>query len=232
MDVIIINSEIEEYAETIKKEIDNELYRIYSLNSFYHTPGTVYVLEQNDISKEEMILLQVVARLYFDVEKEDSLKDEILKLEENNRINDYKKVETLHNIRNENTYSLEYDNSYGGFQKEGREYFIYQPNTPTPWSNIIANEKFGTIVTNNGCGYTFFENSLEFKLTSWTNEMVINDKSEGIKINGKIFEPTSCTHGFGYSILEGEQEGFKTTLTEFIPTGEAVKIYLIEIENI
>ena len=99
MDVIIINSEIEEYAETIKKEIDNELYRIYSLNSFYHTPGTVYVLEQNDISKEEMILLQVVARLYFDVEKEDSLKDEILKLEENNRINDYKKVETLHKDR-------------------------------------------------------------------------------------------------------------------------------------
>lgn len=231
IDVIIINSEIEEYAETIKKEIDNELYRIYSLNSFYHTPGTVYVLEQKDISPDEMILLQVVSRLYFDVEKEDSLKDEILKLERNNKINDYKKVETLKNISQEKKYHLDYNNAYGGFKKEGSEYFIYNPNTPTPWSNIIANEKFGTIVTNNGCGYTFFENSLEFKLTSWTNEMVINDKSEGIKINGKIFEPTNCTHGFGYSILEGEQEDLKTTLTEFVPTDESVKLYLLEIEN-
>ena len=67
------------------------------------------------------------------------------------------------------------------------EYVIYNKDTPTPWSNIIANKNFGTIVTNNGCGYTYAYNSGEFKITSWTNEMVLNDKSEGIKINNSLF---------------------------------------------
>ena len=46
-----------------------------------------------------------------------------------------------------------------------------------PWSNIIANKNFGTIITNNGCGYTYAYNSGEFKITSWTNETVVNDKN-------------------------------------------------------
>src|SRR5699024_9627864 len=36
VDVMIINSESSQYAKIIKKEIDDELYRMYTLNSFYH----------------------------------------------------------------------------------------------------------------------------------------------------------------------------------------------------
>ena len=134
-------------------------------------------------------------------------------------------------IKQEQTEKLVFDNSYGGFKNHGKEYVIYNKNTPTPWSNIIANETFGTIVTNNGCGYTYAYNSGEFKISSWTNEMVVNDKSEGFKFNGKNFDPEKCTHGFGYSILESETEELKHEITEFVAKEDNVKIYLMKITN-
>ena len=79
---------------------------------------------------------------------------------------------------------MTFNNGYGGFKNNGREYVIYNKETPTPWSNIIANKNFGTIVTNNGCGFTYAYNSGEFKISSWSNEMLLNDRSEGFKING------------------------------------------------
>ena len=39
-------------------------------------------------------------------------------------------------------------NSYGGFTENGREYYIYNIATPLPWCNILANERFGTLISN------------------------------------------------------------------------------------
>lgn len=39
-------------------------------------------------------------------------------------------------------------NSYGGFNKQGNEYHILNVDTPLPWCNVMANEKFGTIISN------------------------------------------------------------------------------------
>ena len=126
---------------------------------------------------------------------------------------------------------LSLDNGYGGFKSNGREYVIYNKNTPMPWSNVIANENFGTIITNNGCGYTYAYNSGEFKISSWTNETVINDQSEGFTFNGKRFDPEKCTHGFGYSILESETKELKHEITEFVASKDTVKIYLMKLKN-
>lgn len=128
-------------------------------------------------------------------------------------------------------YSLDYKTDFGGFTRNGNEYVIYNRNTPTPWSNVIANSTMGTIITNNGCGYTFAYNSGEFKITSWTNDMVTNDKSEGIKVNGEIFDPTVCRHGFGYSVLESETSKLKQELTEFVATEDNVKFFLFKMTN-
>ena len=39
-------------------------------------------------------------------------------------------------------------NSYGGFNESGTEYNIYNIDTPVPWCNILANERFGTLISN------------------------------------------------------------------------------------
>ncbi len=231
VDIIIVNAENEQYAEIIKKEIDDELYRIYTLNSFYHTPGSVKVISSSDINEEEMILLNMVSRLNFDVYDHKSLKDKVFEIQKHNSIST-----TVKNLLDENNpveleSRLTCNNSFGGFRSKGSEYVIYDASTPTPWSNVIASKNFGTIVTNNGCGYTYAYNSGEFKITSWSNEMVVNDTSEGIKINGKIFNPTKCIHGFGYSILESSNDEFSKSLTEFVALEDTVKFYVLKIKN-
>lgn len=232
VDVIIINNEANnQYAKMIKKEIDDELYRIYTLNSFYHTPGGVTVISKDNITREERSLLDMVPRLRFVIDNHITLKEAVENLQKNNKINDYPIYPIEENIAIEQKEKLKYDNGFGGFKNNGKEYVIYNKKTPTPWSNVIANKTFGTIITNNGCGYTYAFNSGEFKISSWTNDTVINDKSEGFKFNGNMFEPEKCTHGFGYSILESETKELKHEVTEFVAVEDNVKIYLMKLTN-
>ena len=231
VDIVIINSESSQYAKIIKKEIEEEMYRMYTLNSFYHTPGSITVIDSNEITREERSLLNIVPRLRFVINNHETLKEAVLELQEKNKISDYSTSpieETLPVLTPER---LKFDNGFGGFKNSGREYVIYNKDTPAPWVNVIANKKFGTIITNNGCGFTYAYNSGEFKITSWTNEMIVNDKSEGFKFNGMTFDPTKCTHGFGYSILENETKDLKKEITEFVAVDDSVKIYLLKLTN-
>src|SRR4029077_698773 len=62
---------------------------------------------------------------------------------------------------------LRFDNGFGGFSADGREYVIrLQPSghggpnlPPRPWTNVIANEQAGFLVTERGAGYTWAGNS-------------------------------------------------------------------------
>ena len=231
VDIVIINSESSQYAKIIKKEIDDELYRMYTLNSFYHIPGSVTVVDGLELSREEKSLLYMVARLNFVIYDHHSLQEAVEELQKKNKVSDYHTAEIETHGEFRSREKLTFDNGYGGFKNHGREYVIYNPDTPAPWGNIIANKKFGTIITNNGCGYTYAYNSGEFKITSWTNDMVANDKSEGFKFNGRIFDPMKCIHGFGYSILESENDEVKKEITEFVAKEDTVKFYLVKLTN-
>ena len=231
VDVIIINKEKGQYADIIEKTVKEEKYRMYTLNSFYHTPGSITVINGSDITKEDQSLLDIVPRLRFIVDNHISLKEAVEDLQKNNTITEYQPVSREVNVNDDKKEKLILDNGYGGFKSNGKEYVIYNKNTPMPWSNVIANENFGTIITNNGCGYTYAYNSGEFKISSWTNETVINDQSEGFKFNGKLFDPEKCTHGFGYSVLESETDDFKHEITEFVAAEATAKIYLMKIKN-
>ncbi len=232
VDIIIINSENEEYANIIKKEIDDELFRIYTLNDFHHTPGSVTVIPAENINSEEMSLLKIVPRLTFDTNNHSSLKDCIDNLQRINRFNDYKIAKTEISLNEEiNKEEFDFFNEYGGFINNGTEYKTVNKNTPKPWINVIANKEFGTIITNNGCGFTYCYNSNEYKITSWTNDTVLNDKSEGIRINDELFDPVTCRHGFGYSVLESSSETLGKELTEFVAAEDNVKIYILKLTN-
>ena len=231
VDIIIVNNENTQYKKIIDKEIENELYRIYTVNSFYHTPGQVKVIDSENITREEKTLLNIVPRLKFIIKNHITLKDSVIELQKNNKITNYEKVIYEENIKVPVKDKLTFDNGYGGFIKSGKEYLIYNRNTPQPWSNVIANDTFGTVITNNGCGFTYAYNSGEYKITSWTNDVICNDKSEGFRFNGKTFDPDKCIHGFGYSILSSETKELKHSITEFVPLKDNIKIYLMELTN-
>ena len=140
---------------------------------------------------------------------------------------------------------LLYDNEYGGFSNDGKEYKIKikkNERTPMPWSHIMANDKFGTLITTNGGGYTWHGNSRENKLTAWSNDMIGDVASEIIYIKTKegVYTATpiaigdreyAITYGFGYAVYETEYEEIKQKLTTFIPKDGCEKINVLKLKN-
>ncbi len=232
IDVVIINREKDKYKPIIDRAIEQELYRIETLFDFGGTPGKVYVLDSDEVSTEEATLLRMVARISFNTETDNSFGESIEKMRAENKMLPFPERMIAHSkpakIKKE---GLEFYNEFGGFINDGKEYMVTDPHTPTPWSNVIANKNFGTIVTNNACGFTYAYNSQMFKVTSWTNDIVLNDKSEGIKIDGVLVDPSLARHGFGYSIFNNNTDEYSLNTTQFVSLDDTIKFYNCKIVN-
>jgi len=148
---------------------------------------------------------------------------------------------------------LPYFNGRGGFTPDGREYAIYlKPGdtTPAPWSNVMANPDFGTMVTESGLGFTWFGNSQMNRLTPWNNDPVSDEPSEVIYLRdqetGTCWSPTPAPirendayrarHGQGYTVYEHNSHSIGQELTVFVPvgqdgSGEPVKICRLRLRN-
>ena len=73
--------------------------------------------------------------------------------------------------------TLVFANGFGGFTPDGREFHV-SARPPAPWSNVIANERFGFIATDSGFGATWSENSYHNRLTPWSNDPIVDPPSE------------------------------------------------------
>jgi cyclic beta-1,2-glucan synthetase len=88
---------------------------------------------------------------------------------------------------------LAFDNGLGGFAPGSGDYVIrIDPgaHTPQPWSNVIANDRFGCVVTEAGGGFTWAVNSGENRLTPWSNDAVGDPPAEAVYLRDE--ETAAC----------------------------------------
>ncbi|MDP1821897.1 MAG: glucoamylase family protein [Archangium sp.] len=143
------------------------------------------------------------------------------------------------------------ENGLGGFSPDGREYVVVlegQRETPLPWSNVIANPHFGTLITASGAASTWSENSRENRLTHFANDPVTDPTAEALfvrdeedqKVWGATPAPLRRTsrsprwvirHGAGVSRFQRKANGFEQELTVFVATEAPVKLSLLSITN-
>jgi cyclic beta-1,2-glucan synthetase len=74
-------------------------------------------------------------------------------------------------------------NGFGGFTEDGRQYVVVLDggqHTSLPWSNVIANPDFGTIVSSSGATFTWSENSRQNCLTPYANDPIVDPTGEAI----------------------------------------------------
>ncbi|HMG20933.1 MAG TPA: glucoamylase family protein, partial [Kofleriaceae bacterium] len=88
-------------------------------------------------------------------------------------------------------------NGLGGFTQDGREYVITtsrDARTPAPWVNVLANPWFGSIVSESGSAYTWCENAHGYRLTPWHNDAVSDPSGEAMYLrdeaDGHVWSPT------------------------------------------
>lgn len=167
IDLVILNDEKKTYENYLQEEIQNAILD-RNLGYMQNISGGIYIIQGNIDKKSRRILeyranllinagLGSIGRQLKDFEEEylDNLK-EIPSDTASRNFEEEKQRAPL------DANELKYCNEYGGFSKDGTEYHIRvnkEERLPTVWSNIMANENFGTVVTEGMGGYTWYKNS-------------------------------------------------------------------------
>jgi cyclic beta-1,2-glucan synthetase len=213
-------------------------------------PGGVFVRRAEELSEDERVLLQTVARIVFS-DTSETLIEQVERRISAKRASDL--LEPVRPATAEAVYPLAareriFSNGLGGFTPDGHEYVVtLEPGqtTPAPWVNVIASPHIGTVVSESGSGYTWVENAHEFRLTTWHNDPLADSSGEALYIRdeetGAFWSPTPlpargtsgyvCRHGFGYSAFEHYQAGIVSELFTYVAMDAPVKFAVIKLRN-
>ena len=214
-------------------------------------PGGIFVRRAEQISDEDRILVQSVARAII-TDSRGTLTEQV-----NRRGAIEVRVPRVTPTKTYRADSLPMEvarddlllaNGIGGFAPDGREYVITMLQgrvTPAPWVNVLANAQFGTIVSESGVAYTWRENAHEFRLTPWHNDPVTDASGEALYLrdeeSGYFWSPTplpargtgsyTSRHGFGYSVFEHTEGGIHSELWVYVAIDAAVKFSVLKVAN-
>ncbi|MBC7203807.1 MAG: cyclic beta 1-2 glucan synthetase, partial [Pusillimonas sp.] len=217
-DLVIINEDFSGYRAVLQDLIMGVI-NAGPEAQVLNKPGGVFVRRGEELSEDERVLLQTVARIVFN-DSADTLIEYV-----DRRVAPERTPETLEPTQHADAESVSplaqrkriFNNGLGGFAVDGQEYIItLEPGqtTPAPWANVIASPYIGTVVSESGGAYTWVENAHEFRLTTWHNDPLSDISGEAFYIRdedtGAFWSPTPlpasgrtgyvCRHGFGYSV--------------------------------
>ncbi|MFA4901320.1 MAG: glucoamylase family protein [Desulfobaccales bacterium] len=216
-------------------------------------PGGIFVRPGEQISEEDRILFQTVARAII-TDSRGPLEDQ---LDRRGRLE-----VTVPPLTPTRTYRVEppstaeasrgdlmFFNGLGGFTPDGREYVITamdQKLTPAPWVNVLANPHFGTVISESGQAYTWSENAHEFRLTPWGNDPVSDASGEAFYLRdeetGHFWSPMplpsrgalpyASRHGFGYSVFEHTEDGISSEMWVYVALDAPIKFTVLKVRNV
>lgn len=248
VDLFIWNEDESGYRQVLQEQVQS-LITASTNFSTHGRQGGVFVRPVDQISMEDRILLQAVARVIIS-DKKGSLADQLRKKIPLSNITSYLTATQNHAPAEEEVYNYPdrvFNNGLGGFAPEGHEYIITtgKQSTPAPWVNIIANKNFGTILSERGSSYTWFENAHSYRLTPWHNDPVQDTGGEAFYIRdektGHFWSPAPypvkglneyvTKHGFGYSVFEHRETGIVSDMEIFIDTEAPVKFIILNLQN-
>lgn len=139
-----------------------ELVNQHSSGGIIGQKGGIYLIDKNEISEEISVLIRSVARhTYPEIESEENI--------------DFIPVELENTTPEKMPDDLEVKVEGGGFLN-GK--FYVDKTSPLPYSHILANPSFGTLVSDNALGFTWAVNSRENKLTPWYNDIATDNRGE------------------------------------------------------
>lgn len=252
-DLVIINEEISGYTQPLRQEIEH-LIQSHSTATGVNRPGGIFLRSADLIPADDRTLLWAAASVAM-VSARGTLSQQLAapsieapdlpgRLAQKRDPRDPSAALPF--------MELLYFNSLGGFTPDGREYAIYLgpgTHTPAPWTNVMANPEFGTLVSETGAGFTWQGNSQRNRLTQWSNDPVMDPSSEAIYLRdedtGAYWTPTAspirqesayrARHGAGYTVFEHNSHGIEQELTVFVPMddhgGEPIKLQKLTLRN-
>jgi len=249
VEVLILNEDISVYRQTIQDEIKSLISSGVEA-PLLEKPGGIFIRRMEQVPGENLVLLQAAARIVLS-DQQGTLMEQ-LKATKSRELQVPSLVssrsallEASHPIQERD---LIFKNGHGGFTRDGHEYVItLQPGqmTPSPWCNVLANEQFGTVISESGGSYTWAENAHEYRLTPWNNDPVQDTCGEAFYIRdeqtGQFWSPTPMPargttpyvirHGFGYTVFEHSECGIDSELWVYVALDAPVKFAVLKLHN-
>ncbi|MGB3076402.1 MAG: glucoamylase family protein, partial [Chitinophagales bacterium] len=250
VDLVIWNEDHGGYRQTLQNQM-LALINPGIANDLQDKPGGIFIRSSDQISNEDRILFQTVARVVI-ADKWGTLEGQM-----NRRsplkgmvpaftpLKFYPSVDKSIPLPDD----LNFFNGTGGFSPEGKEYVIITDQakrTPAPWVNVIANQNFGTVISESGQSYTWIENAHELRLTPWNNDPVTDASGEAFYLrdeeSARYWSPAPLPsrgksayitrHGFGYSLFEHIEDGIHSEMCVYVDLKDAVKFTVIKTRNL
>ncbi len=248
-DLVIINEDFSGYRAVLHDRIIG-LINAGPEAQIIDKPGGVFVRRAEDLSEEDRVLFQSVARVVL-TDSAETLVEQVARRVPTERVPERLKPKLQAETEPDQPLMVRdriFCNGLGGFTPDGREYVVtLEPgqSTPAPWVNVIASPHIGTVVSESGSAYTWVENAHEFRLTPWHNDTLSDTSGEALYIRdeetGVFWSPTPlparghsgyvCRHGFGYSVFEHYQAGISSKLFSYVSMDAAVKFVVVRLRN-
>ncbi|MHB1192128.1 MAG: GH36-type glycosyl hydrolase domain-containing protein [Longimicrobiales bacterium] len=251
VDLVIWNEDRAGYRQVLQEEILSLVAGGVETH-LMNRPGGIFVRSAEQISDEDRILFQTLARVVLSdgggtlaeqVERPLATVVRVPRLVPR-RSQEHDSTAPIDGTPRE----LILFNGLGGFTPDGREYVITttpEQVTPAPWVNVMANPHFGTVVSESGQAYTWGENAHEFRLTPWHNDPVSDAAGEAYYLrdeeSGDVWSPTPLParsqspyvtrHGFGYSVFEHVEGGIHSELWVYVAHDAPVKFSVLKVRN-
>lgn len=248
-DLVIVNEGFSGYRAVLHDLIMG-LINAGSETQVVDKPGGIFVRRAEELSEDERVLLQTVARIVFS-DITETLIEQVDRRVSTERVSDLlqpSRQADQEQVQKLAPRDLLFNNGLGGFTPDGREYVIsLEPGqtTPAPWANVIASPHIGTVVSESGSAYTWVENAHEFRLTPWHNDPLSDSSGEALYIRdeetGAFWSPSPlpacgrsgyvCRHGFGYSKFEHCEAGITSELVTYVAMDAPVKFLVVKLSN-
>lgn len=143
---------------------------------------------------------------------------------------------------------LSFATPLGGMLPDFRGYCVLTSSasrTPAPWSNVLANPTFGSLVSESGAMCTWWGNSSENRLTPWSNDPVLDRTGEAVYLRDEETgdswsltpqprpgpSPYRVTHAIGESTFEHNSHGLEQQLQVFVDATDPIKYLRINLVN-
>ncbi len=256
-ELVILDEEKHSYENFVKEEIENSILNQH-IGYLKNQKGGIFTLNKGEIAKKDIELLEFLAQIVIDSDK-GSLKNNIKELEESyleKQQNMGQEVASLLLPEEDkedidilkSQEDLKYYNEFGGFSVDGKEYWMrmnQENRLPTVWSHILANEKFGTVMTESMGGYSWYQNCRLNRVSSWCNkpsqdipsEVIYVKDDESKKVWSLGLNPMpddrnyNVVYGFGYCKYIHKSNGIEQELEIFVPKEDACKVSLLTLKN-
>jgi len=253
VDLVLVSEELPSYEEPLTEHL-RRLTEAQAHLTGVDQPGGVYLRSATKISKEELIALQAAARMVL-VAARGTLRQQLAATAP--AAAKPRQLVPGRHFREEPSaplsfMELKYFNGLGGFTEDGKEFVIYlgpSTHTPLPWINIMANPKFGTLVSESGAECVWGRNSQNDRLTPWFNDPICDPPGTAIYIRddeiGVVWSPTPkpirekdayrARHGQGYTTFEHNSHAIEQWLLTFVPVddtgGQPVRLQRLRLRN-